>query len=126
MNYLETNASKDSTYLRSPYLVLNNDFPRFWVFQNRELLFFIIVLISTIGFFPEFACADPFAAVAQKISSTTKGILKIGAVGCGLVGALLIIQGIFGRLNLKWGVSFVIAAILLASFDYVIDFITQP
>ena len=76
--------------------------------------------------FPEGVGADPFAAVAQKISSTTKGLLKIGAVGCGLVGALLIIQGIFGRLNLKWGVSFVVAAILLASFDYVIDFITQP
>ncbi len=91
---------------------------------HLQCLFFIGVF-GFLWIFPDLALADPFAAVAQKISSTTKGLLKIGAVGCGLVGALLIIQGIFGRLNLKWGVSFVIAAIMLASFDYVIDFVTQ-
>ena len=91
-----------------------------------QYLGFIALLTCISWIFPESALADPFAAVAQKISTTTKGLLKIGAVGCGLVGALLIIQGIFGRLNLRWGVSFVIGAILLASFDYVIDFVTQP
>ena len=98
-------------------------------YDYSQCLFFLWVFGVFIGLayiFPESALADPFAAVAQKISTTTKGLLKIGAVGCGLVGALLIIQGIFGRLNLRWGVSFVIGAILLASFDYVIDFVTPP
>lgn len=93
--------------------------------QNFPFLCFMGLLMGASWLFPESVGADPFVAVAEKIKSTTTGLLKIGAVGCGLVGALLIIQGIFGRLNLKWGVSFVIGAILLASFEYVITFITQ-
>ena len=68
--------------------------------------------------------ADPFSAVAEKVSHTTKGILKIGSVGCGLAGALLILQAVFGKFNFRWGISFVIASILLASFEYVIGFLT--
>ena len=90
-----------------------------------HLLALTLVLICVCWLFPEIALADPFGAVAQKVSSTTKGILKIGAVACGLSGAILILQGVFGRLNFRWGISFVIAAILLASFDYVIDFVTH-
>ena len=68
--------------------------------------------------------ADPFSVVADKVSHTTKGILKIGSVGCGLSGALLILQAVFGKFNFRWGISFVIASILLASFEYVIGFLT--
>ncbi|MBS0184789.1 MAG: hypothetical protein JSS34_00300 [Proteobacteria bacterium] len=68
--------------------------------------------------------ADPFSVVAEKVSHTTKGILKIGSVGCGLAGALLILQAVFGKFNFRWGISFVIASILLASFEYVIGFLT--
>lgn len=67
--------------------------------------------------------ADPFSAVAEKVSTTTKGVLKIGSVGCGLAGALLILQAVFGRFNFRWGISFIIASILLASFEYVVVFL---
>ena len=91
----------------------------------QQILLLSFALMALYGLFPEIALADPFGAVAQKVSSTTKGILKIGAVACGLSGAILILQGVFGRLNFRWGISFVIAALLLASFDYVIDFVTH-
>ena len=98
-------------------------FQRISSFHQILLLSFTLMGLSWM--FPEIALADPFGAVAQKVTSTTKGILKIGAVACGLSGAILILQGVFGRLNFRWGISFFIAAILLASFDYVIDFVTH-
>lgn len=93
--------------------------------NRNQILLLSISLVCMYWLFPEFALADPFGAVAQKVTSTTRGILKIGAVLCGLTGALLIVQAICGRLNFKWGITFAIAAILLTSFDYVIDFVTH-
>ncbi len=69
------------------------------------------------------AGADPFAAIAEKINITTQGVLKIGTVACGLSGAILLLQAIFGRINYRWGISLVGAALLMASFEFVMQFI---
>lgn len=92
---------------------------------NVNKIIFWGVCILFFLYLSEAAFADPFEAVADKVTNTTKGVLKIGSVACGLAGALLIIQAVFGKLNFRWGISFVIAAILLASFDYVLDFLTS-
>lgn len=88
---------------------------------GKRLVFLGMVFL--IIFLSKDVVADPFSAVADKVSSTTKGILKIGSVGCGLAGALLILQAVFGRFNFRWGISLGIAAILLASFEYVVGFL---
>lgn len=88
-------------------------------------IFFWAIIAFFFLYLSEGVFADPFAAVADKVTNTTKGILKIGSVACGLAGALLIIQAVFGKLNFRWGISFVVAAILLASFDYVLNFLTS-
>ena len=88
------------------------------------LLYGLIGTLSWIYLGGDPAWADPFAVVADKVNSTTKGLLKIGSVACGLAGALLILQAVFGRFNFRWGISFVVAALLLASFEYVMTFLT--
>jgi len=90
----------------------------------KENFFWSLWVLGIFCLFFEYVAADPFSVVAEKVTHTTKGILKIGSVGCGLAGALLILQAVFGKFNFRWGISFVIASILLASFDYVIGFLT--
>lgn len=82
------------------------------------LIVFIICALWTVELW-----ADPFQAIAEKINITTRGVLKVGSVACGLSGAILLLQAIFGRINYRWGISLLVAALLMASFEFVMQFI---